>query len=145
MKTLRNTIALLPLLTLAAACSDSDPAAIPAPVEGDFHVMMSVLPSGSTTTGSGSDAGTDAERAFDEKHIYFATYDPSTWAVKDWLMDGNSTSVNNEVEAAYFTPTWGPSIAARLRKEAADGKPGYSGGFAVGFFSVPANVKTSFT
>ncbi|MDE5974921.1 MAG: hypothetical protein K2G69_00065 [Muribaculaceae bacterium] len=144
MKTIQRIISLLPLCAIAAGCTNSEPEAGMKAKEGDFHVMMSVLPSSSQTAGSGisSSVGEDAERAFDENRLYFATYKlPVSGTTYNgeymtFLKDGATlnNSGENSVDADYFVPNWGPSVTARLPM--AD----YKNGFAVAVFSVPANT-----
>ncbi|MDE5874526.1 MAG: hypothetical protein K2H15_02670, partial [Muribaculaceae bacterium] len=150
MKTIQRIISLLPLCAIAAGCTNSEPEAGMKAKEGDFHVMMSVLPAGShSADGSSTSVGTEDERAFDDDHIYFATYKRPAAGTSSYngdyltfIKDGNTlnNTGSGSVEAAYYTPNWGPSVAARLKKD------DYKDGFAVGFFSVPANaVSTTFT
>ncbi|MDE7442236.1 MAG: hypothetical protein K2M69_08735 [Muribaculaceae bacterium] len=130
MKKIFKLSALLPVMALAAGCSDKD--LQNERLEGDFDVIMSIR-----TDGTRADGETDPFDALDANRLYFATYDISgNGNQKDWLYEGGT--LNNTLSTVYFTPWWGPSISAKFEKEA------YKNGFFTGVFSVPSYANADF-
>lgn len=126
---------LLPVMAVAAGCSsDKDP---DYDLEGDYTVVMSMQTSETRATAE------ELYKVIDENRIFFATYNiDMSGSAKDWLYDGSSdasSKANSALEATYFTPSWGPSVSARLEKKS------YSGGFYTGIFSVPQYANSGFT
>ena len=129
MKKIFKLSALIPVMALAAGCSDKD---LPNDrLEGDFDVIMSLR--------------TDATRAeeefnfnaIDEDRLYFGTYDISgNGTLKDWLYEGGN--LNTARSAIYFTPWWGPSVSAKFDKDP------YKNGFFTGVFHVPSKANPDF-
>lgn len=136
-----SLMALVPLLGIACSCS-TDKGSEPDSPEGGktpMHVMTSILPSSGETPDGTVAVDAQAERAFNQNRLYFATYNlTDPWGIKDYIMDGQTLN-NGEggVAAHYFVPNWGPSVAMRLDTEQ------YENGFAVAMFSVPENVSSS--
>lgn len=132
-------------LVVFAGCSSERLA--PASVGGDLDVVMSMQVAGSETraTQIGSEDGTPAENAINNGRLFFGTYetDGTGLKLKDALYEAGTS--NAAVNAQFFIPSWGPSVAARLPRDDKDGKTGYKNGFYTAAFSVPAAMNATTT
>ncbi|MDE6836420.1 MAG: hypothetical protein K2J03_05635 [Muribaculaceae bacterium] len=130
MKKIIKISALLPVMAFATGCSDKDMSNDR--LEGDFDVVMSLR-----TDATRAGENIDPYDAIDENRLYFATYDiDGSGTQKDWVYGGGNA--NTAINATYFTPTWGPSVSAKFKKE------DYKNGFFTGIFSVPEYANKDF-
>ena len=130
MKKIFKLSALLPVMAMAAGCSDKGPQ--DQQLEGDFDVIMSIK---NDATRAGDD--TDPYSALDASRLYFATYDiGGSGNQKDWLYEAGT--LNNTINATYFTPWWGHSVSAKFQKN------DYKNGFFTGVFHVPTYANPDF-
>lgn len=132
MKKILKLSALLPVMALAAGCSDKDVA--DPRLEGDFDVIMSIR--GENTRADEFDFS-----SIDESRLFFGTYDIAgsgtlSGTLKDWLYEAGT--LNDAKSTVYFTPWWGPSVSAKLKKT------DYANGFFTGIFHVPAYANADF-
>lgn len=134
MKKIFKLSALLPVMALAAGCSDKD---ISDPrLEGDFDVIMS-LRTDATRAEDDEEEKVNPYDVLDESRLFFGTYNiDGSGALKDWLYEKGT--LNSDRSAVYFTPWWGPSVSAKFKK--AD----YANGFFTGIFYVPEYANKDF-
>lgn len=130
MKKIFRLSAVLPLALIIAGCS-SDKEQPVAPLEGDFDVVMSVLPSDAETRATKEQLGNKAENYIQNDRLFFGTYN-SDGTLKDAIYEAGEK--NAAVKAHFFIPWWGPSVAAKLPKE------DYKDGFYTASFSIPKKM-----
>lgn len=121
----------MPVVLLLAACS-SDDVNNPGEIEGSYDLMMSFKTS--NTRAVSAIAGSDAENAFNEKRLFFGTYDENG-ALKNSLYEAGKCNPDTALRVRYYYPTWGPTIAARLPFKDYKDKV-----FYVGAFSIPEKM-----
>ncbi|MDE7464836.1 MAG: hypothetical protein K2M59_00210 [Muribaculaceae bacterium] len=129
MKKIMRLSAVLPVALFIAGCS-SDKEQPVAPLEGDFDVVMTVVPSEAETRAS-TQVGSDAENRINNNRLFFGTFEAGG-VLKHPLYEAGDKNAN--VKAHFFIPSWGPSVAAKLPKE------DYKNGFYTAAFSIPEKM-----
>lgn len=133
-KIFRISMALPVVLLLAGCSSEEAPAPVqnPEQLDGYYDVLMTVATD--DTRAVGEMTGSAQDNAFNEKRLYFGTFNEDG-SLKHWLYEAGNCNPDPDLRVRYYLPSWGPTVAANLPFSGYKDKT-----FYVGAFSVPEKM-----